>query len=49
MGWHNISPVSRYESSNRNAFIVEDISKGAIGMVIYPKAFQKFDDVYKIV
>ena len=45
MGCQKRSSDSRYDSSRRHAFIIGGRSKGIIGMVLYYKAFLKYDAV----
>ena len=47
MGWQRISSGSRYDSSSWHDFIIGWRSKGIIGMVLYSKAFWKFDAAEK--
>ena len=45
MGCQKISSGSRYDYSIGHAFIIGGRSKGIIGMVLYSKAFRKYDAV----
>ena len=47
MGWQKRSYGRRYDSSIGHAFIMGGISKGIIGMILYSKFCQNFDDVDK--
>ena len=43
MGWQKRSTGRRYDFSSGHAFIIGGRSRGVIGMVLYYKAFQKYD------
>ena len=47
MRWYKRSSGRRYELSSGYAFIIGEISKGIIGMVLYSKACRKFDAAEK--
>ena len=43
MGWQKRLYGKIYDSSSGHDFIIDGISKGVIGMVLYSKAFRKCD------